>query len=324
MYEHYYGLKTKPFDLVPDPRFLYLSRKHDVALTHLEYGIIENKGFIVLTGDVGTGKTTLLNLFLGKVKEKTNTAVIFNTNLDPQSFLELVVREYGITVPDNKRSTLLEQLYDFILREYVEGKRTILVVDEAQNLPAETLEELRMLSNFETEENYLLQIILSGQPQLKRRLQQPELLQLTQRISVHYHLTPLPREDIGEYIRHRVATAGYSDPAPLFTEEAIDKIFEYTGGVPRLISAVCDMALVYGYADDIKPVNGEVLEKVFQDREIRCPFENPAPPENSPGNGPLTSQAGALEGILKELAVLNERLLEMEKRIDGLSKLQIS
>jgi len=232
MYTKFYGLKCKPFELLPDPRFLYASKNHDMALTHLEYGITDNKGFIVLTGDVGTGKTTLINFFLSKINTDVNTAFIFNTNIDPTTFLEMVANDFGLHIPDTRRSTLYDSLYQFLLDEHIHGRRSVLIIDEAQNMPQETLEEVRMLSNFETEESYLLQIIIVGQPQLRQRLNDPELAQLTQRISVYYHLAPLEKSDISRYIKHR------------------------------------DTALVYGYADEIKTIDANIIKQVIKNRGI--------------------------------------------------------
>ncbi len=324
MYKKFYGLKNKPFDLRPDPKFLFLSRKHDIALTHLAYGITDSKGFIVLTGDVGTGKTTLLNYLLRKIEKRINTAIVFNTNVDALTFLELVVKEFGIKAPDQKKSTLYEVLYEFILEEYTRGRRSVLIVDEAQNMPTETLEELRMLSNFETDECSLLQIILSGQPQLQWRLQQSELAQLTQRVSVQYHLTPLSREDLGNYVGHRLKTAGYGATDPLFVEDALEKIWEYTRGVPRLISSICDTALIYGYADEVKPIDGNVIDRVIEDREIECSSETAQAPTLSPLASPNSSTAGSEldELFRRELATINERLAAAEKQIEELTRLR--
>ena len=328
MYTKFYGFKYRPFDLLPDPRFLYLSKEHDLALTHLEYGITDNKGFIVLTGDVGTGKTTLINFFLRKIKEGVNTALIFNTNLDPTTFLEMVARDLGLQTTDSRRSTLYDNLYQFFLDEHVHGRRSVLVIDEAQNMPRETMEEVRMLSNFETEESYLLQIIMAGQPQLRRRLNDPELAQLAQRVSVYYHLTPLEKSEIGPYIEHRLKVTGYTSSDPLFNTEAIQKIYEYTNGVPRLISLICDTALVYGYADEIKTIDSELIEKVIKDRGIdpgiqyeeeRVSRGEEAYPAK---RATIDSPERVDEYIYLQTSNLNERVTKIEQRLNQLESVK--
>ncbi|MBW2647257.1 MAG: AAA family ATPase [Deltaproteobacteria bacterium] len=328
MYTKFYGLKFKPFELLPDPRFLYVSKNHDLALTHLEYGITDNKGFIVLTGDVGTGKTTLINFFLSKITTDVNTALIFNTNLDPTTFLEMVVKDFGVNTADTRRSTLYDSLYQFLLDEHIHGRRSVLIIDEAQNMPQETLEEVRMLSNFETEDSYLLQIILAGQPQLRRRLNDPELAQLTQRISVYYHLAPLDRPEVARYIEHRLKVTGYTASDPLFTSKAIEKIYKYTNGVPRLISSICDTALVYGYADEIKTIDENIIEKVIKNRGLDPGIQYEEEGMGSEGESRLGTGAiiDPLDRIEKRLYAefpdIRERLTNIEQRVNQLENVK--
>ena len=328
MYTKFYGLKCKPFELLPDPRFLYASKNHDLALTHLEYGITDNKGFIVLTGDVGTGKTTLINFFLSKIITDVNTALIFNTNLDPTTFLEMVVKDFGVHTPDTRRSTLYDSLYQFLLDEHIHGRRSVLIIDEAQNMPQETLEEVRMLSNFETEDSYLLQIIMAGQPQLRQRLNDPELAQLTQRISVYYHLAPLGKSDISRYIKHRLKVSGYPFPDLLFTSDAIEKIYEYTNGVPRLISSICDTALVYGYADEIKTIDANIIKQVIKNRGIDpgIQYEEERVIRNVkalPGKeGTIDSISRIGKHIYSEISDIQQRLANIEQRTNKLENVR--
>jgi general secretion pathway protein A len=326
MYTKFYGLKFKPFELLPDPRFLYVSKNHDLALTHLEYGITDNKGFIVLTGDVGTGKTTLINFFLRKITADVNTALIFNTNLDPTTFLEMVVRDFGVNTADTRRSTLYDSLYQFLLDEHIHGRRSVLIIDEAQNMPQETLEEVRMLSNFETEDSYLLQIIMAGQPQLRKRLNDPELAQLTQRVSVYYHLAPLDRSEVARYIEHRLKVTGYTAPDPLFTNNAIQKIYKYTNGVPRLISSICDTALVYGYADEIKTINENIIEKVIKNRGLDPGIQYEDQGLRSEGEVSQGVIIDPLDGIGKhiysEISNIHERLTNIEQRVNQLENVK--
>lgn len=328
MYLNYYELKSKPFDLLPDHRFLFMSREHDLALTHLEYGITDNKGFIVLTGDVGAGKTTLINYLLNKIKEEVNTALVFNTNIDPASFLEMVVKEFGLRTKETRKSVLYDILYQFLLEEHVRGRRSVLIIDEAQNMPKETLEEVRMLSNFETQESYLLQIIMGGQPQLKRRLNDPDLAQLTQRVSVYYHLSPLEESEVGRYIDHRLRVAGYNSPYPLFETEAVEKIYEYSKGVPRVISSICDTALIYGYADELKTIGEDVIEKVIEDRTIDVVDGDGDPVAVDHGGVSVKGEEGtflaqnALENLRHELLNFSERLTWVERKLDEAAKVR--
>ena len=313
MYEKFYGFKCKPFDLLPDPRFLYLSQKHDLALSHLEYGVTDNKGFIVLTGDVGAGKTTLINFFLKKLIADVNTALIFNTNIDPTSFLEMVTKDFGLQTKDSRRSTLYDTLYEFLLNEHVRGRRSVLIIDEAQNMPKETLEEVRMLSNFETEESYLLQIIMAGQPQLRRRLNDPELAQLTQRVSVYYHLSPLEKSEVGGYIEHRLKVSGYNSSHPLFSSDAIEKIYAYSSGVPRLVSSICDTALLYGYSDEIRAIDSDLIERVIKDRGIDPGIRH----EEERVTGKAVDSR---DSMYPEVLKFAERFARIEQRLDILEK----
>ncbi len=272
MYRKFFGLKKRPFILSPDPEFLYLSKVHDLALTHLEYGIVHNVGFLALTGDVGAGKTTLLKYLFEKVKDSLDVAMVFNTNLDPVSFLEMLAREFELDAPSRAKTDLFDTLAEHFIEEYSKGNRCVVIVDEAQNLPTETFEELRMLSNLEVGSDFLLQIILVGQPQLRERLSDHSLAQLAQRISVHFHLTPLPLNEVGNYIDHRLKVAGYSDAEPLFLEDAVDSIGQLSKGIPRVINSICDACLTYAFADDLRQVSREMVERVIKDNELLVAF----------------------------------------------------
>jgi general secretion pathway protein A len=268
MYTKYFGLKKRPFVLSPDPAFLYLSRVHDLAFTHLEYGLSHHAGFVALTGEVGTGKTTLLKYLFDKVKTSLEIAMIFNTQLDPQALLEMLVREFGLDTPSGSKAAFVDVLYGHFLKQYSRGNRCVIVIDEAQNLPLEAFEELRMLSNLEAGNDVLLQIILVGQPQLRERLAHPSLAQLTQRISVHYHLAPLSRDEVGNYVAHRLNIAGYERPEPLFAEAAVARVAELSRGIPRVINSICDASLTYAFADELAQVSTEVVDKVIADNEL--------------------------------------------------------
>ena len=322
MYRKFFGLKKRPFILSPDPEFLYLSRVHDLALTHLEYGIVHNVGFLALTGDVGAGKTTLLKYLFEKVKDSLDIAMVFNTNLDPASFLEMLTREFELNPSSNSKTDLFDALADHFISEYSKGNRCVVIVDEAQNLPTETFEELRMLSNLEVGSDFLLQIILVGQPQLRERLSDHSLSQLAQRISVHFHLTPLPLNEVGEYINHRLKIAGYSDPDPLFLDDAIEFIGQLSKGIPRVINSICDACLTYAFADDLKQVSKEVVERVIKDNELLVAFieektckedeQTVARPIKEVSSEEMTNLRDLLAKVLGRLEALEMRMNMLE------------
>lgn len=267
MYESFYGFKEKPFNTLPDPDFLYLSPKHEMALTYLEYGLSSQAGFMVLTGEVGSGKTTLINYLIEKLDNRSiKVALLFNTNIQPLDFLESISKEWGANYARAEKAALYDALNDFLLNEYKKKTRVILIIDEAQNLPFETLEEIRMISNLNDEKTPLLHIILSGQPNLLRRLNNPKLEQLRQRVAVHYHLDPLDKKETLVYIEHRLKKA-QAHNVNIFTPDAIDSIYEHSGGIPRIINLICDLSLVYGYAEQINPIDRNTVNMVVEDRK---------------------------------------------------------
>jgi len=265
MYEEFYGLSKLPFQLLPDPDFFYRSQKHEKALTCLEFGVFERAGFIVITGEIGTGKTMLLRYLLRSLSKDLPIALLNQTFLSPEDFLRTLCREFLLPYEAKEKSELLELLSTFLVDQYQEGRYVILILDEAQNLPLDTLEEIRMLSNLDADSERLLQIILLGQPLLRSKLQREELRQLLQRVEVSYHLQPLDRGEIQEYIRHRLATAGAEDHE-IFDDSAMEAIFECTGGVPRLINLICHRCLVYGFAESRKKITRDLLENMLEDR----------------------------------------------------------
>jgi len=249
MYREYFRLREEPFSITPDPRFLYLTAQHQEALNHLLYGIRERKGFIALTGEVGTGKTTLCRTLLRELGPDYHTALILNPVLSETQLLRAILQEFGIEAARRDRLGYLTALNEFLLRTSAAGQIAVLIIDEAQDMTVGGLEQVRLLSNFETDSQKLLQICLFGQPELRRKLARPELRQLAQRITVRYHLQTLSPNDTEAYLRHRLAVAAENTEAPSvrFDAEAVDEIYRFSRGTPRLINAIGDKALLAGY-----------------------------------------------------------------------------
>jgi putative secretion ATPase (PEP-CTERM system associated) len=260
MYEDFYGLSERPFSLLPDPDFLYLSPQHKLARAYLEYGINQRAGFVVLTGEVGTGKTTLIKSLLKSRERNQRLGVLYQTSVGAQDLLEFLLKEFEVRGHHTSRTARLAAFNQFLVTAFARGEHVVLLVDEAQNLGPEALEELRLLSNLQTEKEPLLQVILVGQPGLRDRLRHPALRQLAQRVAVHYHLSPLDRQETKEYVNFRLARAGGSG---IFTESALDKLYDYTRGVPRRLNAWCDLALVAGFAEGRREIDGEFIDTVI-------------------------------------------------------------
>ncbi len=265
MYEEYFGLREKPFSLNPDPGFLYLSDRHRTALNVLEYGLTRQAGIVVLTGEVGSGKTTLIRHFLGEVADDATVGVITNTHPALADLLKWIALAFKLDMKDKPPFELYQDFLAFVESQYAEGRRTVLIVDEAQHLSVETLEELRMLTNVNVDKDILLQTVLVGQPELLDTLKRPELSQFAQRVLVDYHLSALNFPETRAYINHRTRVAGGA--ADLFALEAIGGIFYMSGGIPRLINSICDIALVYAYADDKRQVDLETVMALIEDRQ---------------------------------------------------------
>lgn len=247
MYQSFYGFREMPFNITPDPRFLYLSPTHQDALQHLKYGVNEKKGFIVLVGEVGCGKTTLCRRFLNEIDpEKFDTALILNPRITETQMLKAILTELGETKLARSQNDLVAQMNRVLLDRIARGRDIVLIIDEAQNLSFEVLEQIRLLSNLETDKQKLLQIILMGQPELKGLLAREELRQLRQRILVHYELHPLSRTDMEHYIQHRLSLAG-GQGRPSFTRWALRTIHKGSGGVPRVVNNLCDKALLSAF-----------------------------------------------------------------------------
>jgi general secretion pathway protein A len=255
MYEEFYGLKEKPFSLTPDPRFFFLSDNHRAAFEHLLYGIREKEGFILITGEVGAGKTTLCRALLAKLEsDAVDSALILNPMFSGQELIQAVLSDFGAQSRGNTKKEVLDELNRFLLSQKTAGRNSILIIDEAQNLPLPVLEEIRILSNLETEKEKLLQIILMGQVELKQVLAMTKLRQLNQRISIRYHLQPLKKDEVPRYIHHRLTVAGSSGDVH-FAPNAFREIYRFSQGIPRLINLAADRALLAGYAGQSHEIN---------------------------------------------------------------------
>ncbi len=266
MYLEFYGLRQPPFDITPNPRFLFHSTKHREAFNHLLYGIQQRKGFVQLTGEVGAGKTTLCRALLEQLDARFSTALILNPVLSGDELMKAIATEFGLEVKGRDRMETMATISDFLLRQTLGGKETVLIVDEAQNLTEELLEQVRLISNIETDDRKLLQIVLMGQPELRDRLNSPRLKQLRQRITVRYHLSPLSRTEVGQYIQHRLSLAG-SKGMPTFTGPAIWRVFNYSKGIPRLVNALCDKALLAGYVERSPKINYRMVGRAIRELE---------------------------------------------------------
>jgi general secretion pathway protein A len=266
MYHAFYGFREPPFNITPDPRFLFFSRRHREAYDHLLFGIRERKGFIQLTGEVGAGKTTLCRALLEDLGPDCRTALLLNPSLSKIQLLRSILKELGLGYRGNDRMRCLEVLNQFLLEEVSAGRDVVLIVDEAQDLTDELLEQVRLLSNLETDQRKLLQIVLLGQNELRDKLDQRKLRQLRQRITVRYHLGPLDVRETADYVRHRLHVAGADDPH-LFSALAIGRLHLYARGVPRLINAACDKALLCGWVQNKKKLGLFQVERAIRELE---------------------------------------------------------
>jgi general secretion pathway protein A len=278
MYQAFFRLQQKPFSLLPDPEFLFLSSRHAIGLSLLEYSLTgQAGGFCIITGEIGSGKTTLVRAFLEKVGREFTVGLISNTHHSLKDIAAWAMAAFGQKATGTHPAETYQEFMAYLITEYGEGRQCILIVDEAQNLSIDVLEELRLLSNINSGKDLLLQVVLVGQPELLEKLRRPELSQFAQRIAVSHHLTPLPFAETRRYIEHRIKVAG--SERPLFTEMAMGAIQYFSGGIPRLINSICDMALVYGFADEQQTIGEDLVFRVVSDRQLSgiAPFAHSVP-----------------------------------------------
>lgn len=269
MYKSFYGLKEDPFKINPDPRYLYLTKEVEEALSGLLYGIQTRKGFITLTGEVGTGKTTLLNRLLVSLQSgRTKTAFLFNSRMNTSQLFDFVLAEFEIPCSSPSKSQQLIRLNSWLLERYREGETVVLIVDEAQNLTLPVLEEIRLLTNLETSTDKLLQIVLSGQPELEEKLKMPELRQLRQRIMLRCKTSPFSKQETADYIAERLHVAGAELQPSIFSGRAVEAIHLYSSGIPRVINLLCEHALVTGYADHLRMIDADIIDGVAREFQL--------------------------------------------------------
>jgi len=266
VYLEYYRLKQAPFDITPNPRFLFHSSKHREAFNHMLYGIRERKGFVQLTGEIGAGKTTLCRALLEQLDANFSTALILNPVLNADELMKAIATEFGLDVKGMDRLETVSAISEFLLKQIERQKETVLIIDEAQNLTEELLEQVRLLSNIETDDRKLLQIVLMGQPELRDRLNSPRLKQLRQRITVRFHLAPLTSVEVAQYIQHRLQVSG-ARGTPFFSMPAVWRVFNYSGGIPRLVNAVCDKALLASFVQRSDRVTYSMVGRAIRELE---------------------------------------------------------
>ena len=310
MYKEFFGLRANPFNVNPDPRYLFLTRHTEEALACLTYGIQSRKGFVLLTGEVGTGKTTLINKLLEWLRLKqVATAFIFNSRMNVPQFLDYMMADFGIPCDSRSKSQILLRLYNWLLDRYRAGETAVLIVDEAQNLSDEVLEEIRMMTNLETFTEKLLQIVLVGQPELEQKLKQPQLRQLRQRLTLRAKTHPLSLEETKAYVAQRLRIAG-SNGQPIFDPEALLTIHRYSSGIPRVVNLICEHCLVSAFVDQQKMISSKVVEAVARDFDLGD--NNNAAAMTAPAQTNSNGKFDVVEA-LRTLATLADRLRDSEQ-----------
>ncbi len=318
MYKEFFGLRANPFNVNPDPRYLFLTRHTEEALACLTYGIQSRKGFVLLTGEVGTGKTTLINKLLEWLRlQQVATAFIFNSRMDVPQLLDFVMADFGIPCDSKSKSQVLQRLYNWLLDRYRAGETAVLIVDEAQSLSDEVLEEIRMLTNLETFTEKLLQIVLVGQPELEQRLKQPHLRQLRQRLTLRAKTHPLNVEETKSYIAQRLRIAG-SNGEPIFENDAVLALFRYSTGIPRIINLLSEHCLVSAFVDQKKLVTVDIVDSVAKDFDL---LDGTAATVATPVVPPASPEKFDLVEALRTLATLADKLRQSEQDLPKERKL---
>jgi general secretion pathway protein A len=318
MYKEFFGLRANPFNVNPDPRYLFLTRHTEEALACLTYGIQSRKGFVLLTGEVGTGKTTLINKLLEWLRlQQVATAFIFNSRMDVPQFLDFMMADFGIQCDSKSKSQVLQRLYSWLLDRYRAGETAVLIVDEAQNLSDEVLEEIRMLTNLETFTEKLLQIILVGQPELEQRLRQPQLRQLRQRLTLRAKTHPLNLEETRAYVQQRLRIAGSNGEA-IFDPDSLLTLYRYSTGIPRVINLLCEHCLVSAFVDQKKLITNEIVESVARDFDLS---DGTAAGTLAPSTPATAPEKFDLVEALRTLATLADRVRQSEEELPKERKL---
>lgn len=318
MYLDFFKLKEHPFRLTPDPGFLYMGKDHARAKSYMDYSIWNRDGFVVITGEVGAGKTTLIQKLLSEFDDNVMVAKIFQTQLDDVEFLQAVLVEFGLNPFHARKAELMDMLSTFLIESFLESKQLVLIVDEAQNLSMRVLEEIRMLSGLETHKEKVLHIILVGQPQLNAILDAPEMEQLIQRVRFRFHIRALTAAEIKAYIEHRLQVAGHTG-TPLFSEAALALVHEYTGGIPRLINTLCDTAMTCAFADDVADVSADTVRAAID--ELQWPSyaqrRQEAASTPTPARPP---QRIANDALAPLVSVLSDKLTSIEQLLQGIAQ----
>ena len=276
MYKDFYKLKELPFNTTSDPDFFFPSSRHEEAFSHLVYGIASRRGIVVVTGEIGTGKTTLRRTLLNRLDKSVKTALILNPNFSDLQLLQMIINDLGISYVKKTKLDLVGAISLFLIEESVQGNNVVVIIDECQSLNVRQLEQIRLLSNLETEKEKLLQIILVGQPELSDKLKNPALRQLTQRVSVHYHMLPLQKEEVAQYINHRLKVAG-ADPKLQFTPQAFETIYEISKGTPRVINILCDRALLAGFTKGVFSIDHSLIQESAKETQYAYEYHSRRP-----------------------------------------------